>query len=95
MTSITFDTLAFTEELAAAGVPEQQAKVQARAISKVLVSQKLATKADIGIIQKEMIAMEERLRREIAETKSELLKWVIGLLLAQTGIIIAVLKLIP
>ena len=66
MTTITFDTLAFTEELTTAGMPEQQAKAQSRAMSKILKSQDLATKADIGIIQKEMVAMEERLRREMA-----------------------------
>ncbi len=91
MTTVTFDTLAFTEELTAAGVPETQAKAQARAMSKALESQELATKMDVGIISKEMTAMEERLRREIAESESRMIRWMV----AQTGIIIAVIKLLP
>ena len=88
MTTITFDTLAFTEELTTAGVPETHAKAQARAMSKVLGSQELATKLDIK-------NLELSLELKIAETKTEILKWLIGLLVAQTGIIIAAFKLIP
>lgn len=91
MTTISFDTLAFTEELTAAGIPEAQAKAQTRAISKVLESRKLATQADIGILQKELIAMEERLRRESAEQESRIIKWIV----ATAGIVIAAIKFIP
>jgi hypothetical protein len=97
MTTVTFDTLAFTEELTAAGMPEQQAKAQARAMTKILESQELATKADLAIIQREMATQGDikELELKIAETKTDLIKWVIGLMLAQTGLIIAAIKLIP
>ena len=97
MTTITFDTLAFTEELTAAGIPESQAKAhakaQARVLSSALESQELATKGDIATLQREIVSemasREERLRREIAESKTESLKWIVGMLAAQTGLIVA------
>ena len=86
MTTITFDTLAFTEELTAAGMPEQQAKAQARAMSKILESQELATKADLAIIQQSMAT-----KSDLAEQETRIIKWMVG----TAGLIIAAIKLIP
>jgi hypothetical protein len=50
MTTITFDTLRYTERLRAAGVPEQQAKAEAEALRDVLsesLDSTLATKSDM------------------------------------------------
>ncbi len=87
MIAITFDTLTFTEKLTSADVPEKQAKALAMAMSEILQSKELATKHDITQLRLEIA-------RDIAETKVELLKWLIGLLVAQTGMIIAAMKLI-
>ena len=46
MTAIVFDTHAFVKELAAAGMPEKQAEVLARAQAK-LIDEQLATKQDL------------------------------------------------
>ena len=46
MTTIVFDTHAFVKELAAAGMPEKQAEVLARAQA-TLIDEQLATKQDL------------------------------------------------
>ena len=47
MTTTTFDTLGYFEKLKAAGVPEEQAKVQANAMRDV-IEDKLVTKAELA-----------------------------------------------
>lgn len=89
MNSATFDALAYFENLKAAGVPEEQAKVQANAFRDFSLMQEekarneLATKMDV--LQAEM-----RLAGKIEEAKHETLKWVIGLLLAQSAGLVAI-----
>ncbi|RRD71440.1 MULTISPECIES: DUF1640 domain-containing protein [unclassified Desulfovibrio] len=90
MTAATFDTLGYFEKLKAAGVPEEQAKVQAAAFREFTVIQEenarkeLATKVDV--VQAEM-----RLAEKIEANKHEVLKWVIGTMVAQTALIVAVM----
>ena len=93
MTTITFDTLGYFEKLTAAGVPDAQAKVQVEAMQGVVrqydeSSRKdLATKGDIQDVRNEI----QDVRNEIAHTKHEILKWVLGIALAQTAVIVAVI----
>jgi hypothetical protein len=76
MTAVTFDTLKFVRRLKEAGVPEAQAEAEAEALAEALGSSavNLATKADI-----------ETVRREIAELKSDLIKWMAGLIIGSMG----------
>ena len=86
------DTLAISEELMAAGIPEQQAKViaktqvaTAREAAKES-SESLATKADIA-----------ELRTALAELKADMMRFSIivalGTLTLQTGLIAVLLML--
>jgi hypothetical protein len=75
MTSVAFDTLAYTEELKNSGVPEKQAMAQVRALSKALESKDLATKTD--------------LRMELAQQETRLVKWMVGVSIGSIGVIIA------
>jgi len=50
----------------------------------------LATKADLA---REMAATKADLELKLAETKIEIIKWVAGLLLAQTALLAALMKL--
>ncbi len=88
MTSITFDSLKYFEKLKEAGVPEAQARVQAtiqkEALEEIINAQEFATKQDLQLGLAE-------LRNEIAETKHELLKWIIGIAFAQTALIVGVM----
>nr|VFK13052.1 MAG: hypothetical protein BECKLPF1236A_GA0070988_100812 [Candidatus Kentron sp. LPFa]VFK25924.1 MAG: hypothetical protein BECKLPF1236C_GA0070990_1002713 [Candidatus Kentron sp. LPFa] len=84
MTTIAIDTLDFVRRLTDAGIPEKQADAHARAIKDVLSDQKLATRADLR-------ELELRLEARIATVKYDLLKWIVGLLIAQTALIFTVL----
>ena len=90
MTTATFDTLGYFEKLKGAGVPEEQAKVQVEVMQGVVHSydeatrKELATKADLQGVRNE-------LKEEIANTKHEILKWMIATMVAQTALIVAVI----
>ena len=58
MTATTFNTFAYFEKLKSAGMPEQQAKVQAEALFEV-IDEKLVTKSDILLLQKDILALKQ------------------------------------
>ena len=78
MSTTTFDTLGYFEKLKAAGVPEAQAKAQADSLRE-LIDARLVTKDHLDI--------------RLAELKNDLLRWMTGIAIAQTALIIAVLAL--
>lgn len=77
----------FVERLKAAGVSEEQAKAEVEALSEALAEAiqigQIAAKVDI-----------ESLRNEIERAKSDIIKWVAGLLIAQGAVIAALVKLL-
>lgn len=76
MTAIVFDTLKYADRLEAAGVPREQAKAEAEALADVLGTAEVVTRKDLQI--------------ELAPLRSEmiLIKWMVGLSLAlSTGIL--------
>jgi hypothetical protein len=79
MAALTFDTLKFAEKLIAAGVPEAQAKVEAAALSEVLE------------INLKDVVTKDYLDYKLAEMKMDLIKWVVALALAQSGLLIGIL----
>lgn len=89
MTDTTFDALAYFEKLKNAGVPEEQAKIQANAfrdfstIQEENARKELATKMDV-------LHAEMRLGEKIENNRHEMLKWLIGLIIAQSAMLIAV-----
>jgi polyhydroxyalkanoate synthesis regulator phasin len=89
MSSITFDSLEFVETLTKAGVPEAQAKAEAKAIGsafkQITDSKELATKQDITV-------SESKIRQEMAELKSEILRAILLQTFAVAGLVIAVVK---
>ena len=107
--AIPFDTLAYVKDLETAGVPAPQAEAHAKALSATLQQVEdarqsdLATRGDVGEVRLETekvrrdLALEiEKVRREIAETKADILKWVAGMFVAQTALILgALIKLLP
>ena len=52
-------------------------------------------KADGVLLRSEMAALGNKLRAEIADSRAETLKWLIGLLLVQGGLIVGLLRLLP
>lgn len=94
MTAVTFDSLGYFQKLKAAGVPEEQAQVQADAFREFTALQEenarkeLATKMDI--VQAEMSIKTELIERT-ENSKHEVLKWTITTVVAQTALIVAVI----
>ena len=70
----TFDTLGYFEKLKAAGMPEEQAKVQAETLRGVIDGH-LVSKTHLDI--------------RLSELKHDLLRWTLGIAVAQVAIIIA------
>ena len=98
MTTITFDTLKFVQTLRQSGVEEKQAEAIAVAVGETHASSELATKRDIELVKRDIelvkidvgIAKLE-LKKDIAETKAELIRWVVAAGFLQTALISALL----
>ena len=80
MPTITFDTLKFTKKLEKAGLPQEQAEAIAEAFKEASAEAEVATKRDV-----------EHLEIKIAEMKFDLLKWIVGMSLAQFSVLIGIL----
>ena len=80
--SIAFDTHRFIKRLTQTGFTEQQAEALADEQVNLLDSN-LATKVDLMNI-----------KAEIEKVKSDLLKWMVGAMMAQVGVIVTLIKLL-
>lgn len=81
MTTLTFDTLKFANRLKSAGVPPQQAEAEAEALAEVMAE---AVKAsDLST------------KADLHDLELRITKWVIGLALAQAGLLIGILMKLP
>jgi hypothetical protein len=96
MTALTFDTLAYAKRLKEAGFTEPQAEGQAAALADALKGSavELATQADLREMELRMDARFTSLHRDIEAMKADLLKWVIGLFIAQVWLFAALVKLL-
>jgi hypothetical protein len=87
-----FDTLHYANKLKQAGVPAAHAEAQAEALA-CIFEDKLATKQEL---KSGLSHLGSDLRREMSELKVDFIKWMIGLTLglmaAQTGILVAAMK---
>ena len=102
MSTLTFDTLKFVKTLKAAGVPELQAEAFSTAVRESHEAADVATKGDIADLRHEIKESASALRQEMSnmnakmsDMKFELLKWMIGLLIAQTTVLLALPKFFP
>lgn len=88
MSAMTFDTHRFIGKLKDAGMNEKQAEAVADALREAQDGADLATKKDLSILKAD-------LQKEIAELKYDLLKWIIGLSMAQFALMIGVIMRLP
>lgn len=97
MTTATFDTLAYARRLRDAGIPEPQADAQASALAEALRQNagEIVTRGDLKELDLKLEARFADVRRDMETMKSDLLKWVIGLFIAQVGLFVALVKLLP
>ena len=102
MTTLTFDTHEFVKKLKEVGFSEEQAEaitsLQKTTSSNTLEQARhdydldnLATKRDLREIELKIELVRSELKRDIAETKTELIRWVVGVGLLQTVLITALL----
>ena len=84
--AIAFDTHRFVKRLTESGFTEKQAETLAEE-HVALLNGNLATKADIAKV-------EARLEARLEAVKVDLLKWLFGALIAQGGLIVALVKLL-
>lgn len=108
MATVVIDTLKLARRLEAAGFAREQAIGAAEAISEVigdavvtrdhfdhrLEEMELRLDRRFGETDARIATLEANLRLHIADTRTELLKWLVGLLLGQTAIIAALVKLL-
>lgn len=79
MSAAIFDTHAYIKKMKAVGFTEEQAEVQAETVAD-LINERLVTKADLDL--------------RIAELKTELVKWMLGIAAGQIALLVALLKVL-
>jgi hypothetical protein len=107
MQFLTFDTYEHIEKLKRSGLSEETAKAIVDTIKipygdfvtkNDLANVEKALKADIEAAEQtlkaEINAVEQRLHARMADHKAEVLKWMVGGLIAQAGLLFAMLKLV-
>lgn len=96
MAEVAFDTLAYSDNMQKAGFSREQADAMARAnasaLKDALATRELATRQDLLAARNELETAIAKTRHDLelalAKTKNDLLKWVIGLIIAQTSLIL-------
>jgi hypothetical protein len=86
--------LRLARRLQGLGLPPGQADGFAEAFADTMVTE-LATKSDIAELRSEFRLECERLRTDIAASRSDIIRWVVPLILAQMALTIGVLLRIP
>ena len=109
MRVITFDTLEYTEQLKAAGVPEEQAKGHAKALALVIKQVDARTDEQAAKLEErnekqiqsrlDGLATKHEMDAKIEVAKNETIKWMVGLALAQlammAGILMTLVRVLP
>ena len=88
-----FDTHAFYVELVESGLAEKTAEALTKAVTKIELAklEELATKRDVKEIELKIELVKSELKRDMAENKAELIRWVVGVGLLQITIITALM----
>ena len=97
MSVLAIDTLRLARKLEAGGFTPQQAAAAAEALGECLANttSDMATKADSAEARRDIRETALRLESKLQRVKAEILKWMFGAMVAQTGLIVALIKLLP
>ena len=91
--AIAFDTYKFVKHLTEKGFTEEQA--EALAVEQInLLNSNLATKAGIGPLRQFTRNTIERIKSDLLKFKCDMVKWWVGSLTVQGGLIVALIKLL-
>ena len=95
--AIVFDSHQFVRNLTASGFTERQAEALANEQVQLL-NGNLATKTDLASVQTNLEAklagVKADLEVKIANVQANLLKWMFAALIAQTGVVVTLIKLL-
>lgn len=91
MTTLAFDTYAFIRKLKESGITEEQARAQVEALSLVFEPFQSELHLSESATKQDVSESELKLELRIAETKSELVRWIVGAGFLQTALIAALL----
>lgn len=91
MTTLTFDTYAFVRKLKESGITEEQARAQVEALSLALEQFQSEMHLSESATKQDIRESELKLELKIAETKAELIRWIVGAGFLQTALIAALL----
>jgi hypothetical protein len=113
MSGLAFDSLAYARRLEAAGFTREQAEALAAEQAKLL-DERLATKTDLeqtramlsrdiedtrASLSRDIEALRLSAKADLAETRADILKWVVGTIGLQTvvilGAVIALARVLP
>ena len=101
MSILTFNTLVQVENLEKTGLPRDQAAAIVQGQQDAFehaAAHTLATQSDLAKLgaelRLEMAQLRTELRHDIGETKTDIIKWVSGLMMAQVVVISALVKLL-
>lgn len=96
---VLFNPLAYIDRLTRGGFSPEQAR--ASAALETAFSESVATKADIGdvrhdmeLLKRDLAEVEGRLKLEISQSKTEILRWVFGSNLVLIGAIFNIVKFV-
>jgi hypothetical protein len=91
MTTLAFDTYAFIRKLKESGITEEQARAQVEALSLALEQFQSELHLSESATKQDIRESELKLELKIAETKAELVRWIVGAGFLQTALIAALL----
>jgi hypothetical protein len=94
MATITFDTHKFIRKLESGGFTAEQAEAVADAFKDASSEAELATKRDMELLRQDQRELELRIEAKINDIKFDMVKWIAGMLLAQAGLVAALVKLL-
>ena len=91
MNTLTFDTHEFVKKLKGAGFSEEQAEVitdlQKTTVTHTLAQARHDYELDDIATKRDLKELEFKLQKELAETKADMIRWVVGVGLLQITII--------
>jgi hypothetical protein len=97
MSVLAIDTLRYVKRLRAVGFTEEQAEVQAEALTEA-VRESLVTKDDLHVaasgLREDMLNLEKRLADRIHESQIKLIYWLVPLMIGQVAAVAALVKLL-
>jgi hypothetical protein len=97
MSAFNFDSLAQVLRLEKVGFPREQSVAIVQSQQEMFehaAVHTLATKSDLVGLRLEMSELRAELRQVMVETKTDIIKWVTGLMLAQAAVVSALVKLL-